>query len=153
MVAATTEPGPITAGTAEESAIADLARLLDDQGQQPLTLVGLTGEQIELPESLRRVLREAIEALARDRAVTVGSIPKQLTTQQAANLLAVSRPYLVRLLDEGAIPFTKTGTHRRVRLDDLLGYKKQRDAKRREGLALISQLGQEIEAFPSGSRD
>ena len=47
MVAATTEPGPITAGTAEESAIADLARLLDDQGQQPLTLVGLTGEQIE----------------------------------------------------------------------------------------------------------
>ena len=68
----------------------------------------------------------------------------ELTTQQAADMLNVSRPFLVKLLEEGKMPFTKTGTHRRVLFTDLMEYKQRRNAKRRETLAVITQLGQEM---------
>lgn len=107
-------------------------------------LLGPEGEQIALPQSVRRVLRQAVRSMAQDRAVSVVPIHKQLTTQEAADLLLVSRPYLVKLLDAGEIPSTKTGTHRRVRLDDLVSYAEQRDARRREALDLLTQESQEM---------
>lgn len=69
---------------------------------------------------------------------------KTLTMQQAAHILNVSHPYLVRLLKDGAFPFTKIGAHHRVRFDDHVQYKQRRDAERRRGLAELRRMSQEF---------
>lgn len=107
-------------------------------------LVSPHGEEIELPESVFHVLREVVHQMAQGKAVTVVPVNQQLTTQEAADILNVSRPYLVKLLEQNEIPFTKTGTHRRIRFSDLMAYKKQRDAARRGGLARLTQMSQEM---------
>ncbi|MBI2941401.1 MAG: excisionase family DNA-binding protein [Chloroflexi bacterium] len=94
-------------------------------------VVGPSGETAELPTSVGRLLRQAVSLLARGETVSLVHREKDLTTQQAADILNVSRPYLVRLLEAGKIPFAKTGKHRPVRLTDLLEYKRRRNAERR----------------------
>jgi excisionase family DNA binding protein len=103
-----------------------------------------TGELRGLPEPLLQVLVQAARELARGNAVAIVPLSKELTTQEAADILNVSRPYLIKLLEQGDIPFVKTGTHRRVRLSDLLAYKRIRDAERRRGLARLTQMSQEM---------
>jgi excisionase family DNA binding protein len=110
-----------------------------------IRLLGPHREELRIPASMIRGLREMAHALAGDHAVAVVPLEKMLTTQQAADLLNVSRQYLVRLLDDGRIPSSKTGTHRRVRFDDLIAYKQRRDAERRRELDLLAEMSQEIE--------
>lgn len=88
-----------------------------------------TDDRVELPEEVYRVLRQVVEAMQQGLAVTVAPRSLMLTTQQAADLLGVSRPTLVKLLDEQRIPYQRTGTHRRVRLRDVLAYREQRRAE------------------------
>jgi excisionase family DNA binding protein len=90
------------------------------------------------------VLERVVEVLARGDAITVVPVGKEVTTQQAADLLNVSRQYVVRLLDEGRIPFRKTGKHRRLRVEDVVAFKEKRDKDRRAGLRELSQLTQEF---------
>lgn len=71
--------------------------------------------EVAIPEAVFYVLERVAEVLARGDSLTIVPVGKELTTQQVADLLNVSRQYLVRLLDEGRIPFTKTGKHRRRR--------------------------------------
>jgi excisionase family DNA binding protein len=92
------------------------------------------GDRVELPEEVYRVLRQVVEALQHDLAVTVAPTTKTLTTQQAAELLGVSRPTVIKLLDEQKIPFERVGTHRRILLRDLLEYRKRRRADQYEAL-------------------
>lgn len=93
----------------------------------PCFLSGTTpDDRVELPEELYRVLRQVAEALQAGLAVTVAPTTKTLTTQQAAELLGVSRPTVIRLLDEGEIPFDRVGSHRRIILRDLLAYRERR---------------------------
>ena len=110
-------------------------------------LVSPGGEVTEIPESVFLLLERVIEVLARGDAITVVPVGKELTTQQAANILNVSRQYLVRLLDNGRIPFRRTGTHRRVRMEDLLAYKRQRDRDRMASLDDLSQLTQDFGGY------
>lgn len=91
-------------------------------------------ESIPLPEELFRVLKYAAENLAEGRAVTVAPIEKQLTTQEAAEFLGMSRPSLIKIVDRGDLACSKVGRHRRVRLGDLLDYQRMRGEARRRAL-------------------
>lgn len=84
------------------------------------------GDRVELPEPVYGVLRQVVEALQQGMAVSVVPRSMRLTTQQAADLLNVSRPTVVKLLDEGKIPFDRVGTHRRMLLADVLAYQHRR---------------------------
>jgi excisionase family DNA binding protein len=86
------------------------------------------GDQVELPPGVYRVLRQVVEVMQQGLAVTVAPQSQTLTSQQAADLLGISRPTLIKLLDAGQIRYERIGTHRRVMLRDLLAYR----AKRRE---------------------
>ncbi len=98
-------------------------------------------EQVELPHEAYRVLRQVIEAMRRNLAVTVVPQAQTLTTQQAADLLGVSRPTVVKLLDDSKIPFERTGTHRRILLQDLLAY---RDQRREEQYAALEAMNVDL---------
>jgi excisionase family DNA binding protein len=110
-------------------------------------LVGPNGETIVLPESVFYALERVAEVLARGDSITIVPVGKLVTTQQAADLLNVSRQYLVRLLDEKRIPFTKTGKHRRLRIEDVLTFKETRDGERRAGLRELSRATQEFGGY------
>ena len=99
---------------------------------------------LELPESLYQVLIQAAHELQRGRGVSIVPVGAELTTQHAADLLNVSRPFLIRLLEAGEIPYHKVGTHRRVRLDHLLAYKSHRTAARRDFLARAASEAQDL---------
>jgi excisionase family DNA binding protein len=143
-VATTVDTGPVTATEAERSELARLDALLREQNSGALALVGLAGDPAPLPTSVADALRQIVHLLAQARAVAILPADAQLTTQQAADLLNVSRPYLIRLLDQGAIPYTRTGAHRRIRAADVLAYKGRRDAERGEALDALTQMSQEF---------
>jgi|SRR5882757_3077924 len=99
------------------------------------TLVGPDGRGIELPPDVYVVLRQVLSDLANGFAVTIQPSNAVLTTQQAADMLHVSRPTLVKLLEEGKIQYTKHGRHRRIALEDVLAYDEHARAARRTELA------------------
>jgi excisionase family DNA binding protein len=85
---------------------------------------------IKLPERSYRLLMRIIDDLAEGKAVSITTAAQEMTTQQAANFLGVSRQFLVRLLDDGQIPFHRAGTHRRVYFQDMISYRNVRDRRR-----------------------
>jgi excisionase family DNA binding protein len=89
-------------------------------------------------------MQQMVHELLQGNSVTIVPIHKELTTQEAADILNVSRQYLVELLEAQVIPYTKVGTHRRIRFGDLMNYKADRDIKRREGLSRMTQKSQKL---------
>ena len=100
----------------------------------PARLVSATGEQVPLPPALSELLAYVLEQVQRQQAILVMPEDQALTTNQAAGILGVSRPYLIGLLDDGKIPFRRTGSHRRILLTDLRAYQAERDRERRRAL-------------------
>lgn len=101
---------------------------------------------IELPPAIGRIVLDLLLFISKGEAVTLVPFGAELSTQQAADLLNVSRPFLVKLLEEKKIPHHKVGTHRRIQADDLFEYKKHRNADREKALRRLAELGQEIDA-------
>ena len=126
----------------EQELIAQLAQILSRESAQP-KLVTSNGEEIIIPESVCNILRQAVQAMASDEAVSIVRHNRELTTQQAADILNVSRPFLIKLLDEGAIPYIKVGSDRRIRFKDLIIYQEQRDRKRRKLLDQLIEMTEE----------
>ncbi len=135
---------PVAVAPDEQYAFGVLDNAL--QAEQPgiPKLLGPNGEEIELPESLFHLLKQLVRDISQGRSVMLVSRAPLLTTQQAADILNVSRPHLVKLLEEGRIPFTRTGKHRRINFTDLIAYVQQRDVERRHGLAQLTRLGEQM---------
>ncbi|MGC2657012.1 MAG: helix-turn-helix domain-containing protein [Bryobacteraceae bacterium] len=101
-------------------------------------------ETLEIPAPAVQMLIRILEEMGCGNAVTLIPVHAELTIQEAADMLNVSRPYLMQLLDEGKIEYRKVGTHRRVRFDALMAYKHQADADRHAALAELAAYDQEM---------
>lgn len=131
---------------AERSSIR-LAQFVADQPEAGLRVrVEAEGkrETITIPASAVRMLAGALAEMARGSAVAVVPMHAELTTQQAADLLQVSRPFLIEQMEAGLLPHRKVGSHRRVLLSDLLRYKQTMDQHRKQALEELSALDQEL---------
>jgi excisionase family DNA binding protein len=137
---------PVAPTKAEAQLASDSGRRLARYAQRDLKLqiAGKRGEAITLPASAVRLLVRLLSEMAAGNAVTLVPIHVELTTQQAAEALGVSRPFLVNLLDKGRIPFRKVGTHRRVRFSDLMAYRQKTDRKRLKALDELAAQAQEL---------
>jgi len=127
----------------EADSIRQLEHILSLQ-DSPAKLVGADGKAITIPESVYQVLRQVVHAMALGQAISIAPQEQEMTTQQAADILNVSRPYLIKLLEQGEIPYIKVGTHRRIRHQDLISYKQQRDTKRSNLLDELIQESQDM---------
>lgn len=120
---------------------ADLEQLVSslriDQGCARARLVGPDGTHLDIPDELYAVLRDAVAALSRGLAVSIAPHNTMLTTQEAADLLNISRPTLVRLLIDGEIEYSMRGRHRRVLLRDVLDYQ---DRVRTERRTILNEM-------------
>lgn len=101
--------------------------------------------EIVLPQEVFKLLISVLAEIGRGNAVTVMPVEAELTTQQAADILNVSRPYLITLLDEGQIPYRKVGTRRRVKLINVLAYKRRIDEARMKVLEELTAEAQELD--------
>ena len=111
----------------------------------PVTLkLAESGEEVVVPKAILDLLGDALENLARGEGVTLVSANAELTTQQAAELLNVSRPFVIRLLDEGKIEHRLVGTHRRVKTSSLLAYLRADDEQRKAAADELSAMTHEL---------
>jgi excisionase family DNA binding protein len=102
---------------------------------------------ISIPREAFELFLDLLGQMANGNAVTIVPIHAELTTQQAADMLNVSRPFLIGLLDEGKIPFRLIGSHRRVRVGDLLDYKEADEVSRK---AVLDELAEEAQKHGLG---
>ncbi len=132
----------------------DLSRFLA-QHTEPAVLVGPDGEQIPLPIEVYSVLVQVVEAMGAERAVTIAPVNQQLTTQEAADLLGVSRPTVIKLIESGKLACEKpTGSrHRRLLLTDVLGYQTRLAAERAGALDRLVEDAEEAGLYDVSYED
>ncbi len=122
-----------------------LTRIAGQQRRPHARLVGPDGSEVEIPESAFAALRAVVRDMAQGLTITLIPHDKELTSKEAADILGVSRPFLVRLLDRGEIPYHRVGTHRRLRVEDVLAYRELRAKRRREHLRTLTELSEQVE--------
>lgn len=104
-----------------------------------------TTHPVQVPVSALRLLVDVLTEIGEGNAVSIIPVHAELTTQEAADVLNVSRPFLVKLLEQKTIPFHKVGSHRRVFYQDVMNYKESIDAERRQALDELAQQAQEFD--------
>ena len=102
-------------------------------------------QTIPLPAAVVRLLVGILHEMAHGKSVALLPCDIELSSEQAAEILNVSRPFVAKLVDEGKLPARKVGRNRRIRLEDLLAYKKQDDAAREKALADLAAMAQELD--------
>lgn len=124
-----------------------LSKILDDDNTFfEIKVKNSTGlKTVKIPESALHMLFDILTQMAKGNAVTLIPIHAELTTQEAANLLNVSRPFLVSLLEEGKIPYRKVGTRRKVMFKDLMEYKNTIHAARSKTLDELTRRSQDLD--------
>lgn len=135
---------PVVAPESERKALSGLEQTFQKSKSRRAQLIGPDGRTMILPQTLYVLLREVVRELAAGNGVSLRPVKAELTTQQAADELLVSRPFLIKLLERGELPFHRTGTHRRVYLRDLLDYKARRDAAARKAVDELARSAQEL---------
>jgi excisionase family DNA binding protein len=123
-------------------ALLDLSHFLELHNE-PALLLGPDGEQVSVPEEVYRVLIHVVQALREGKVITVIPRTQRLTTQEAADFLGVSRPTLVKLLEQGKIPYDQPGRHRRILFSDLIRYQRRRRAEQRDALDRMTEEASE----------
>jgi len=141
----------VQAAPEERQALEQLRHQIDeiDRRHRVARLVDPDGETTEIPESVLHALKLVVQSMAQGQIITLVPHGKELTTQEAADLLHVSRPHLIKLLDQGVIPHHMVGTHRRIRIEDLFAYGEQRNSTRRKKLDELVRISEEL---PGGYR-
>lgn len=149
MTSTTAKRSSVVDPPVDLDAMLDLSRFLEAHNA-PAALLGPDGEQVPLPLEIYDVLRQVVNAMQHGASVSVEPIDRQLTTQEAASLLGISRNTLVRLLDEHELPFDRLGDarHRRLRLHDVLAY---RDRKRADRASRLDEMTRQ--AYEDGLYD
>lgn len=147
-----TENGPLMLPSERDQEQAKLVQRhlahLQQSGHCQLRLQAPSGEEtVELPYAVVTLLNRILTEMADGNAVTLVPVHAELTTSQAADLLNISRPHFVKLLESHAIPFTKVGSHRRIKAEDVLRYRERRLAQRGE---VLEELTQEAERLGLG---
>ncbi len=123
-----------------------LARFLDDHDLDLRIVEDQARTDIKLPAAAARLLLDILTQMAEGNAVTLIPYHAEMTTQQCADILNVSRKHFVdEILEKGLLPHRKVGTHRRIRFDDLMSFKKKDDLERQEALDELTSLGEEME--------
>lgn len=135
-------PGALTPGDLD-ALVQGLNEAPTRTGQVP-RLIGSNGASIELPDSIRALLVSVVDLLKRGDGVSIIPLHAELTTVQAAAVLNVSRPHLVKQLEAGALPHHMIGTHRRLRLLDVLAYRDHLDAQATISLDAMSAEAEEV---------
>jgi len=141
---------PVRASREDQAEIAELSTALHAPTTARDThydLIGPDGERHRIPQAVVYGLARIAEVLARGDALTIVPVGAVMTTQQAADLLNVSRQYLVRLLDDRKIPYDRTGKHRRLKIEDVLAYKQKRDLERDQKLDELAKLTEELGGY------
>lgn len=127
----------------------ELLSLLEAAARAPegLTLACRDGRPLRVPGPLALLLRQVLEPLSRGDGVAVVAMGRELTPREAAGLLNVSRQHFTRLLDMGELPFRRVGSHRRVRLEDVLAYRRRRDEERRSALDELVRASEDLDLY------
>jgi excisionase family DNA binding protein len=134
---ATIAPAGVVFPPRDLTALLNLGRFLEHHSEPGL--LGPDGEQVPLPEEVYQVLVEVVDAMRQGKAITLVPRTQRLTTQEAADFLGISRPTLVKFLEDGKIPYDQPGRHRRILFTDLLAYQEQRREDRRAVLDRMTE--------------
>jgi excisionase family DNA binding protein len=121
------------------------AALADKHAYQVKLRLQASEEAIVVPRKALELLQVILTGMAQGQDISLVVAEEQVSTQQAADMLHVSRPHLVKLLERNVLPFTKVGSHRRLRLADVLAYKDQQVAQRQQHLRLLAEQAQELQ--------
>lgn len=141
--------------TAERLAAARVASFLSPSSTKAgrkVQVVDAKGQRLELSTTLAKVVHRAAELLAEGRPVAVLPEEEMLSTSAAAELLNISRQYLVRMVDAGELAAMKVGSHRRLRAADVAAFKAVRDAKRATALDRLTKLSEEAGGYALGTK-
>lgn len=149
---ATTAQAGVVFPPRDLSALLDLGRFLE-QHTEPGLLLGPDGEQVPLPAEVYQVVVEVVAAMREGKVITLVPRTQRLTTQEAADFLGVSRPTLVKLLEEGKIPYDQPGRHRRLLFTDLLTYRQRQRADRRAALDQMTEDASEAGLYGGTPED
>ena len=119
-------------------------RVISNKQNEVTFAVRETGEIISIPLSALKLLKSIISNMAEGKSITLMPTDAEISTQQAAEILKVSRPHLIKLLENGTIPFKKVGSHRRILLKDVLKFKSAFQKQRRKQLDNLSEEAQKL---------